>query len=101
MKQLGLFILLFLSVFIFGCKSEASDIPRKSLLQLGFEHKTSFERELRLYQHKTSGNCYVWNMRTQGGEMSLVPCSDFGLQTKEELALLEKQQYLKLKEKFE
>ncbi|AGI61773.1 lipoprotein [Vibrio phage JSF3] len=100
MKQLSLFILLFLSVFIFGCKSEASDIPRKSLLQLGFEQKLSTDN-MRIYQNVYSGNCYVWNNWAHGGEMSSVPCSDFGLQTKEELELLEKQQYLKLKEKFE
>lgn len=100
MKQLNLFILLFLSVFIFGCKSEAY-VPSNPIEHFGFEFKFKIGNYTKLYQHKVSGNCYSWNSEWRGGEMSLVPCSDFGLQTKEELELLEKQQYLKLKEKFE
>lgn len=84
-----------------GCGSESVGTKTPAMFEnkgwVDFSSTTGF----RVYQHKVSGNCYAAHCRA----LSKVDCEDFGGKTSEtvrrEKLTLERQEYLRLKEKFE
>lgn len=100
----------------FGNDVEAKQevVPKKkpTMTSLGFNIKVNLSGRVYIYQHKVSGNCYSWNDFVNGGSISQVVCSDFGILSSDEIKQnslqekrnkleLERQNYLKLKQKFD
>lgn len=84
-----------------GCGSDTVETKIPTMFQdKGWVDLSSSVR-FQIYQHKVSGNCYAAHYKA----ISRVDCEDFGVKTSEtvrrEQLVLERQEYLRLKEKFE
>lgn len=78
--------LFLLAILLISTNAAYAAIPpiKKEMLALGFEEKVVL-KAASIYQHTKSGRCYSLIDWSHGSAPSLVECSDFGIESTEEI----------------